>query len=521
MPTDDVPGSSLRPRLFLVAACATIALLAWAWVGYARYALAAIAYPFGLDYSEGLIWQQACWLFGPHAYGDITHLPFVVFEYPPLYPLAVRLAGGCGAATLAAGRGISVLSMITLCVLLGLIVARIASLAVSRRDALGAGVLAGLLPTMLLPFISWSVLMRVDLLALALTYLGLALAIWSLSRPSLLAPAVLAFVAAVFTKQIYMAAPVSVGLVMLIRAPRVAMRAYRIAAALGIALVLALAWRTHGGFVRHVFLYTVDRVNLPAAWRLTSEWLLAYPVLAALVPVAVVAAWRHAGTSRPWPGARAFVERIRADAWTASLAILTIYLALTTLMLVAAGKIGSSRNYFLEWMALWCVWIGLLAAMAAQARARQAASTRRGWAMAALALPFLLAIQCLPIPAAIDTLRAQQFSPVRRAQAAALRARLAQLPGLVLSDDMVALMQSGHEVAIEQGILHELAVAGLWNERTLVDLLRAHRFAALVTAYDPGDPTFDARYLPGTRAAMLADYPVVERYGDYRLRLPK
>jgi hypothetical protein len=42
----------------------------------------------------------------------------------------------------------------------------------------------------------------------------------------------------------------------------------------------------------------------------------------------------------------------------------------------------------------------------------------------------------------------------------------------------------------------------------------------VITAYDPGDPTFDSRYLPRSRDALLAAYPHVERYGDYRLRLP-
>jgi hypothetical protein len=50
--------------------------------------------------------------------------------------------------------------------------------------------------------------------------------------------------------------------------------------------------------------------------------------------------------------------------------------------------------------------------------------------------------------------------------------------------------------------------------------LNAHYFGAVITAYDPGDPTFDARYLPRTQAALLADYPHVQRFGDYRLRLP-
>jgi hypothetical protein len=86
---------------------------------------------------------------------------------------------------------------------------------------------------------------------------------------------------------------------------------------------------------------------------------------------------------------------------------------------------------------------------------------------------------------------------------------------------MVLTIEAGREVGPEPGILLELARRGAWDERLLTDKLREHYFGAVITAYDPGDPTFDARYLPATQAAMLAAYPHVEKYGDYRLRLAK
>ncbi len=94
------------------------------------------------------------------------------------------------------------------------------------------------------------------------------------------------------------------------------------------------------------------------------------------------------------------------------------------------------------------------------------------------------------------------------------------LNGPILSDDMVMLVRSGREVPLEPGVMHELARAGLWDERKLMDLIEEHRFAAIVTAYDPGVPTFDERYLPATRSAIIRAYPKVETYGDYRMRLP-
>ncbi len=480
-------------------------LLGWLAVEYTAYAWAALRWPFGLDYSEGLIWQQALWMPGPHMYGDISHYPFVVFEYPPLYFLAVKAAAAAGLGMLVAGRLVSELAVIAACWLIGAVVWQGCGV---RGWAAGLGaVVAGLLPLSLLPVISWSVLMRVDLLALALNYGGIALAVAAFRRPGLLYAAVLLFVAAAFTKQIYLAAAVSMGVVWLVRAPLLTARAYGLGLLLGLALVGGLAWVTHGGFIDHILFYNADRLNAAKAWRATALWLAAYPVFCLLTVLAMGLAWRKLWARRAEMG---LLGAIRRDETVAFLGFFTLYTALCTVMLISAGKTGASRNYFLEWMCCWCVWIGVLSAWAIAAR---------GLVLAAL-LPFALLLQLWPLPPAVAALRAGQFSAAHYAASAALLARLRGLPpGPVLSDDMVALLQSGREVGAEPGILLELAQTGLWDEQLLVGMLERHDFRAVVTAYDPGDPTFDARYLPRTRAAMLANYPVVERYGDYRLRL--
>ena len=518
----DHRSSTLTDGLQLLtklAALAVAGLLLAIWACYGRYLWQALLYPYGLDYSEGLIWQQVVWLGGPHMYGDISHYPFVVYVYTPLYLLIVKGLSAIGAGTLVAGRGLSIVSTLALCGLLGLIVWRVCRTDAQPTATWLAAALTALLPATLLPVISWSVLMRVDMLALALTYAGLALGTFALRQPRLLYIAVLAFVAAVFTKQIYLAAPVSLATVMLVRSPGMAVRAFGLGAVVGAALVAWLSWMTGGGFLRHVFLYNADRVNASAALRQVAAWLAAYPIFAALVAISVAVAWRRMFRRRP-ASFTATIAAVRTDEWTAFVLLMTIYLLLTTAMLVSAGKIGASRNYFLEWMSVWCVWIGLLAARAASLRGVTGQQDTVFRAASRLTLPLALFVQIFIVPAAMDALRAEQFSNKHRMQAAALLKRVKTLAGPVLSDDMVVLMQSGHEVGIEPGIMLELAGTGLWDERKLTGLLNARRFSALVTAYDPGDPTFDGRYLPATQAAMLHSYPRVEVFGDYRLRLP-
>ena len=493
-----------------------LAVLATVVASYAAYALAAILYPYGLDYSEGLLWQQALWTPGPHMYGDIFRYPFVVFEYPPLYLLAMKAVAGLGVGMLPAGRAISVASTLAACTLLGLTVWRACRGSADRRHALLASVVAGLLPLTLLPVLSWSVLVRVDMMALALSWAGVLLAIMAFRRPGLLFPAVFLFVAAVFTKQIFLAAPVCLGVVWLIRSPRLAVGAYALGGLAGLAGLGALAWVTHGGFVRHIFLYTADRVDLARAWALTSSWLLAYPVLALLALAALAASWLRLRAGHGVRGLRDLAAAIRGDERAAFTVFLSLYLLATSCMLVAAGKTGSSRNYFIEWMCCWCAWIGVLVA----APRTSSLTSQRFGRIAPLLIPACLLLQIWPLPGALGQLRRDQFSAAHASASAALLARARGLHGPILSDDMVMLLQSGHEVPLDQCVLLELSQVGMWREQLLVDLLTQGFFAAVVTAYGPGDPTFNGRYLPATQAAMLQSYPRVEDFGDYRLRLP-
>ena len=468
-------------------------LLAWVLMLYAGYAADMLRFPYGMNYSEGLIWQQGLWMFGPHMYPDITHYPFLVFEYPPLYHLVVRGLAACGADMLAAGRGVSMVSTLVTAGLIGWVTARFAE-AFGRWPAKAGGLLAGLLPFTLLPVITWSTLMRVDMLAMALTYAGIALGLAALRKPALLIPAMLCFVAAVYTKQTYLAAPMAMFGLHLARSPRAALRSGVVALAVGLVLLGWLSWLTSGGFLRHIIAYNVNRFSLTVAAGQSVIWPEVYPVLAGLMLAGVVICWRDASRLGTLPPATVF--------WLA-------YLALSTATLAFAGKSGASINYFVEWLCAWCVWAGWVAAGA----------LAKPGPLAAI-VPALLVAQLWLLPEAMRKFHAAQTSQTRSAQSQALLDRTRTISGPILSDDMVLLRRAGKEVGLEPAILAELATRGLWPEKNLVDMLRGHVFGAVITAYDPGDPTFDTRYLPATQSAMLAAYPRVERFGDYRLRLP-
>ena len=88
-------------------------------------------------------------------------------------------------------------------------------------------------------------------------------------------------------------------------------------------------------------------------------------------------------------------------------------------------------------------------------------------------VPVLPALQLCPVPGSIGRLHAARLSPQRAQQARALLNRIRQVPGPVLSGDMVLLRRAGKEVGLEPAILAELSTRGRWREQTLIDMLRA------------------------------------------------
>ena len=163
-----------------------------------RYQLAAVPHPFSLDYGEAPLVDQAMRLAsGQNIYrADISHPPYTISNYPPLYvamvATGVKLFGPAGAFYF--GRVISMISAWAAAIFLALIVYS------QTRDRI-AGFSAGL---MLLAFpyvVYWSPLLRIDMLALALSLGGLCLLVWKPVTPRRLVGVALLLTAAIFTRQ--------------------------------------------------------------------------------------------------------------------------------------------------------------------------------------------------------------------------------------------------------------------------------------------------------------------------------
>jgi hypothetical protein len=501
-------ATTRKPGLARVAALGVLfAVLLARAVQFTAKGVAAVRFPWELDYGEGIVWQQARLIFSDKAYGPIDHFGAIVFHYTPIYHAVTALVSGAlGTDELATGRAISLLATFASAIAAGVIAVTIGrENGKMRRWVIGS--VAGLSALTFVPVAVWALLMRVDMLALALSLAGVVAALKAAERPRWILLASVCFVAAVYTKQIAVAAPIAVFSVLLATRPKLALQGIGICVALGSAALGVLTWLTDGGFFRHVFLYNVNRLDGGRLW-----WL-------------VLAGAQHAiycalgGWAAFWQASqlrsryRSITSLRAASAADIGRLIGLAYLGVTTAMLLTVTKSGSSINYFVEWCFALSIFVavglGELTSSASKFADRKAI---------AVALPLGLALQAaITPPSPWDTNRNGR----RAHELAILSKQVAAAKKPVISDDMVLLLRSGRQVLWEPAIFAELASTGVWDQRPFVQRVRNGEFAFFVTSNKRGEPRFDQRYNPAVADAMDEAYPVKESLAGLLIHRPR
>lgn len=494
-----------------IALALLFAILLYRDFQFAAAGLKAIRCPWELDYGEGIVWQQIRWIFTARAYGPIDGFPAIVFHYPPLYHAVTAIISGTfGTDELATGRATSLLSTLATAIATAILVSLLLEGRARRGGRILCSSIAALLVFTYVPVGMWATFMRVDMLAVALGLFGLVAAFKSLQRPRLIYLASLLFVAAAYTKQTEIAAAAAAFAVLIVARPRLAVKGIATSLILGLAVLLALGWLTHGGFYRHIFLYNINRLE---ADRLL--WVVYVPAAqATYVAVAafvLVRRWAEIRSKYQLNAkSRAALEASISDI---RLLMAAAYLLISTLMMFLIAKSGSNINYFLDWFFA----LGLFAAMAPS----EAASGLRGnpelRTMLAIAIPIGLGIGALfaPLPRYGDA----AGSPHSR-QLARVAHEIALADKPVISDDMVLVIRGGQDVRWEPAIFAELASTGRWDERPFIQRIRNHEFAFFITLDDEGRDTFRQRYNPAVAQAMDAAYPFREKMAGLVIRRP-
>lgn len=470
--------------------------LLWAWWGLSS--VRAVQFPFGLDYSEGLIWQQALLVPGPDAYGPIDRFPVIVFQYGPVYHGVVRmLSAVTGLDGLLAGRLLSIGATLAACMLVRAIVLALApaSLSVGRAKVLAT--LAAVLALAWRPVLLWSAVMRVDIPFIAISLGGLLLAMKAVSRPRLIHGAALLFVLALYTKQTAVSAPSAAFGVLLIYRQRTALAGLATSLVSGLAALGAMEWLTQGGFLRHILLYNINRM-FPGNLRG-----IAANALLHIVPVAVAA---FGAASRL--GA-AQLRRDEAGEHDLRLLMVVAYWVASGIMTFAYLKAGSGSNYFLEWSFATAIMVGVgLMECARRLEAGADSALLR-------IVPWALVLHVALISAFVGEGLAERERTRDATRQIVEQVARARRP--VIGDDMVAILRGGKRVLWEPFIFGELARAGIYDERPFVKMIERRDFGFILTEGQPGDGTYDSRFDSAVDGALRRAYPEEVRLGNFGL----
>lgn len=157
--------------------------------------------------------------------------------------------------------------------------------------------------------------------------------------------------------------------------------------------------------------------------------------------------------------------------------ILVFYLALTGLSTVTLGKIGADTNYFLEFVAAVCLAAGLFLERGLLS------GGVGGWRRAGLMTALVILAVCSA--AFIRPLKEWDWVPWDRTEAAPhpfdpITELIRRTEGPVLAENNGLLLAAGKPIVYETYEFAQLAYAGVWDERKILDKLDRKEFPLII-----------------------------------------
>lgn len=419
-----------------------------------------------LDYEEGNVLNAAVLItHGQTPYPPPQSWPIVINPYRPVPYYLTAIPVSMRGPNFAAARTLVWFSTLLCGLFAGLI----------ARHVIQSSI-AGVIATSL--FIShslvqyWMPILRVDLIGLALALGGL----WVfLCWPRAWLVAVLLFVAAIFTKPTFFAAPLACFLSLIVAKEfRKAAIFGASGAALGTIALLFMQRQTHGAFWFYLF------GTHPDPWRF-SHYLLMFRYFLHGAPILIVVA----------------VAAFLCLLLRRNFDLLTLYTICALLATFTAGKLGSNDNHMLELTAVACT-------LSATALARWASSTR--------VLSFVASIACLLLAAWISL--QLRFIPTAAPEPDCNLCYnlVQQWPSeRILSEDVGALVLAGKPVWVSNPFVYgQLTTSGKWSDEAVSSRIRSHWFDLIVLSEDARMNT--DRWSPALRDEISRNYRLAARF---------
>ena len=458
--------------------------LALAGVIFLIHAILSITFRYPLDYGEAPLVDQARRLLaGQGLYrADLTTPPYTISNYPPLYPLALVPGMVLYGPTFAFGRLLSVVCGLATAAALG-------SITWTHTGQRAASWLVAM-TFLAWPYVlQWSVLLRVDLLALALsTWALFVVSRWPDSRRAIVLASLL-LVGAVYTRQSYgFAAPLAAGVWLWTRRGwRRALLLGGVTAAIGGGLLLILTLMTHGGFWTHVVTANVNALDLNLIVRQSRVLISTAPLMLASGGVLLLLGPGHIPA---WP-------------------LLAPYLVGGLASALTVGKVGSNVNYLLELCAALSLGSGALIAWLGQSEEDSRSGTGL-WktALGSVAL-VCIALQTgfmvrTSLQGPVQTLK-ERRQAVR--QLAFLEALVRDSEDPILADEFMGLLTlQERKLYLQPFEMTQLALAGLWDQEPLLTQIREQQFSLILIHHFRDWPVYIERWTPRLQAGVRSSY---------------
>jgi hypothetical protein len=476
-------------RVILVLALLALAVqLALSISVYARLAEAAITFIYPLDYGEGPLLDQTMRLAsGENIYrNDLSVPPYTISNYPPLFPLIQAPFALIFGPAFWYGRLISFLAALLTAVFIGL------SLLALTRDR--AAAVAGGLIFLAFPYVQyWTLLNRIDSLALVLSWAALFVIIrWPERRWGIPLGAAL-LVASIFTRQSYALAAPFAAFVWLFFAVhwRKAVQLALITGTVALGLFLLLNLFTRGGFYLNIVTANVN----PFFWDTVRNYFRTFYEYSFLL-VFLIGFFILFGR---------FVWRSRA--WTIALP----YLFAATISAITIGKDGSNVNYLLEFAA----------ALGFSAGAVLAWVGRNTWVRTAAAVVLAVQVGMLASWTQDDFIGRIMFRVEQEAEVAQMAQVVRETDGIVLADEFMGLVPlAGKRLYYQPFEFKMLAEGGVWDQQPFLNEIQDHKFELLLI-YNPSWPSFQARWTPLMQSTILFSYTRQDTLAETSISRPR
>lgn len=445
-----------------------------------------LQYPFGLDYAEGYLAVEAWQITqGMSMYPDLKDYPYLVGNYPPLYPLANAVFFVIFNPSLFWGRLICVISALGIIILMFRIVYK-------KYGLFLPALLSPLLLVNTYEFYEWIGYARVDLPAIFFSLAGLSVILDENSdtNKNRMTFAIILFLLSIYTKQIQIFAPVTACLYLVFKDRKTGLKFAGTLWGLALLIFMILTLITRGEYFKHTVTYNANRFD----WWQVYIWFrhalrFYFFYMTTLFFLAVSITYEYIKNKK---------ERGAPD-------LFYIYALMGALSFLTIGKVGAAGNYILEAHAALGIFFGL-------SLSKIMGKIRTG--MEPRLNIILLIIAALLINMhSLWLFRMQRilFSRPNPGKAAYAKCNMlikivSERPDPILCEQPIFLLLVKKNVMFQPFIMSELAREGKWDQTRFVNDLNNKRFSLIITGQDMLQDGFLWQYTDEMRLAIRKNY---------------